>query len=164
MSGTAASIIIGLSLVVLEVNALSYSACDSDSIPASTKARNLIPNTFHKLCPGIPNSSVGSLKYPICGDGTPFSFFVSRPTQRKTNANKLLIEFMGGGACWDEDTCGQEASYLTFPQKLDNFVGRSCSEVNAGQGDTQFNMLCAQKDVGGVDFTEYNTIVVPYCE
>ncbi|CAJ1966600.1 unnamed protein product [Cylindrotheca closterium] len=79
------------------------------------------------------------------------------------NTNKLLIEFMGGGACWDANTCGQQQGYLTFPEQLNNFVGYSCSEVNASQGDKQFNMLCAQSNVGGVDFTEYNTVIVPYC-
>ena len=70
---------------------------------------------------------------------------------------------MGGGACWDANTCGQQQSYLTFPEKLNDFVGYSCSEVHAAQGDKQFNMFCAQSNVGGVDFTEYNTIIVPYC-
>jgi membrane associated rhomboid family serine protease len=78
------------------------------------------------------------------------------------NSQKILIEFMGGGACWDGDTCDMQSSYLTFPQKLDSFLGLSCSEINAGQGDAQINMLCA-KNVGGVDFTSYNSIVVPYC-
>mmetsp|Transcript_27585 Transcript_27585/g.67097 ORF Transcript_27585/g.67097 Transcript_27585/m.67097 type:complete len:819 (+) Transcript_27585:229-2685(+) len=155
--------IITLSLIAKEVAALSYSTCDSDSIPASTKASNLVPNQFHKLCPGVPNSAVGGLKHPICGDGTPFSFFFAKPTQRKMNTAKLLIEFMGGGACWDADTCGQQQSYLTFPSKLDNFVSKSCSEIHAGQGDLQFNMLCAQTNVGSVDFTTYNTLIVPYC-
>ncbi|KAL3942174.1 MAG: hypothetical protein SGBAC_003599 [Bacillariaceae sp.] len=75
----------------------------------------------------------------------------------------VVIEFMGGGACWDANTCQKQQSYLTFPEKLNSFVGYSCSEINAAQGDSQFNILCAQRSVGGVDFTEYNTVIVPYC-
>eukprot|EP00980_Cylindrotheca_fusiformis_P001406 scaffold345_cov134-Cylindrotheca_fusiformis.AAC.17 len=71
---------------------------------------------------------------------------------------------MGGGACWDADTCAIQQGYLTFPsEKMDAFLGYSCSEINAGKGDSEINMLCAESSVGGVDFTEYNTLVVPYC-
>eukprot|EP00980_Cylindrotheca_fusiformis_P001407 scaffold345_cov134-Cylindrotheca_fusiformis.AAC.18 len=76
---------------VLTATAVDYSSCDSNSLPASTKASNLVPNTFHKLCPGVPrsSSSSGSLNHPICGDGTPYAFYFSRPIQRKMNSNKL---------------------------------------------------------------------------
>lgn len=37
----------------------------------------------------------------VCGDGLPYSVFVDH----KANTKNLLIEFMGGGACWDFDTC-----------------------------------------------------------
>jgi hypothetical protein len=83
-----------LSQVLPMVTALSYSTCDSNSIPASTKASKLVPNTFHKLCPGVASSSsTSTLKHPICGDGTPFSFFFARPTQRKMNSEKLRTSF-----------------------------------------------------------------------
>lgn len=36
----------------------------------------------------------------ICGNGQPYSVFVD-----KKDAEKLLVEFMGGGACWSEETC-----------------------------------------------------------
>lgn len=73
------------------VAGLSYSSCASNSIPASTKASKLVPNTFHKLCPGVPSNSFSSnsLNHPLCGDGTPFSFFFTRPTHRKMNSDKL---------------------------------------------------------------------------
>lgn len=37
----------------------------------------------------------------ICGDGLPYSVYVNK----KTSTNNLLIEFMGGGACWDFESC-----------------------------------------------------------
>lgn len=37
----------------------------------------------------------------VCGDGLPYSVFVDKKTENKN----LLIEFMGGGACWSVDTC-----------------------------------------------------------
>jgi len=36
---------------------------------------------------------------------------------------------MGGGACWNEETCGMQKDYLTFPNNFDSFVGMSCSEI-----------------------------------
>mgnify|MGYP001589018615 CR=1 FL=1 len=35
-----------------------------------------------------------------CGDGSPYSVFVSAG-----DPDKLVLSFMGGGACWDEATC-----------------------------------------------------------
>jgi hypothetical protein len=37
----------------------------------------------------------------VCGDGLPYSVFVDQ----KKNSKKLLIEFMGGGVCWSQETC-----------------------------------------------------------
>jgi len=36
-----------------------------------------------------------------CARGTDFSFFV-----RPGTTNKLVVEFIGGGACWNAETCG----------------------------------------------------------
>lgn len=36
----------------------------------------------------------------VCGDGTPYSMFVS-----PGSSGKLTVELMGGGACWSGDTC-----------------------------------------------------------
>lgn len=37
----------------------------------------------------------------VCGDGLPYSVFVDPKAETKN----LLVEFMGGGACWDFQTC-----------------------------------------------------------
>jgi len=156
--------------------------------------KRLTPNTLHKIC--APNSghisrtSVfgsggGGLQQPICGDGTEFSFYVMRPPQKYSNddGGKILVEFMGGGACWDDDTCQMQSSYLTFPSTYDDYVGLSCSEMqyglngNGNNGNNNnnqkfpMNMLCAQSlssdddddSKKDVDLRQYTTIVVPYC-
>ena len=102
---------------------------------------------------------------PRCGDGSNFSFFYSPPLKQLANDKKILIEFQGGGACWDEETCGMQQEYLAYPEYYDNFVGLSCSEIEYGaatQGGNPLSLLCA-KSIGGTNFKEYNTIVVPYC-
>lgn len=37
----------------------------------------------------------------VCGDGLPYSVFIDKNVKSKN----LLIEFMGGGVCWNFDTC-----------------------------------------------------------
>ena len=48
----------------------------------------------------------------VCSDGSPYRFFVHRG-----NPDKLLVEFEGGGACWDAETC--EAALYTRSVLLD---------------------------------------------
>ena len=157
-----------------ESNSSSFSNiaynCDNDAIHDNVKVSKLTPNTFYKVCPATqPGKAFGQ---PQCGDGTNFSFFFTRPIQKKANEEKILIEFLGGGACWDYTTCSVRAEMLTYPTKLDNFIGYSCSEISYGVSNGGSNMdggnsvpismLCA-KTIGDVDFTSYNTIIIPYC-
>ena len=140
-----------------------YTYCDNDAQYAEqTKVSSLTPNRFHKLCPGqVEGAPFGQ---PRCGDGSNFSFFIARPTKERANDRKIIIEFMGGGACWDSTTCNLQKEYLAFPTSYDAFVGMSCSEIEHGfvsQG-RQLSMLCS-KTIGVTDFREYNTIVIPYC-
>jgi len=142
----------------------SYDTCDENSIPSSTSPSNLTPNNFHKICPGTYDSSK-PLSQPICGDGTAFSFYYHKPAQRYSNKDKFIVEFQGGGACWDENSCNKQQGLLTFPTDLDGFVGYSCSEVNYGMdnyGGYPINLLCADT-IGDMDLSEYNYIFVPYC-
>ncbi|KAL3924018.1 MAG: hypothetical protein SGILL_001306 [Bacillariaceae sp.] len=117
--------------------------------------RQLHPNQFYKVCPSGGNS--------ICGDGSPFCFYVSKPSQRQSNNERLLVELMGGGACWDVDTCEKQADYLYVNgDVMDNALGRSCQEMQYGLADEAANMLCASQ-IGKTDFSTYNTIIIPYC-
>jgi hypothetical protein len=156
------SALIGPTLVASEI---SYSNCDENSVPASSSASSLTPNTFHKICPGTNSDASKPLSQPICGDGTAFSFSYHKPNQRNFNKDKIIIEFQGGGACWDSDTCQKRSSYLTYPTDLDDFIGYSCSELNYGMenyGGYPINLLCATT-IGDLDLSEYNYIFVPYC-
>ena len=146
----------------------TFNHCDYESLPSTTKVKSLVPNTFFKICPGISNTE--KFGHPQCGDGTPFSFYMSRPLEKYDNGQKILIEFQGGGACWDADTCNLMTDRLTFPEDYDNFVGYSCSEANLamsqnGQDGMPLSMLCAKRsdETSGVNLQEYNTIIIPYC-
>jgi hypothetical protein len=49
-----------------------------------------------------------------CGDGSKYSVFID--VKDKT-PDKLLIEFMGGGACWSSSTC-ESLSYMAWLRKI----------------------------------------------
>jgi len=49
-----------------------------------------------------------------CGSGTPYSVWVD--SKQGQGERKLLIEFMGGGACWSDETCfGKKLRTWIFP-------------------------------------------------
>ncbi len=140
-----------------------FSNCDENSVPSTRSLNSLTPNTFHKVCPGTDTSK--PLNQPICGDGTAFSFYYHKPAQSHFNKDKIIIEFQGGGACWDANSCNKQQKLLTFPTDLDGFIGYSCSEVNYGMdnyGGYPINMLCATQ-MGDMDLSDYNYVFVPYC-
>jgi hypothetical protein len=74
--------------------------CDKDSVSDAVPLKKLAPNQIHKICPSqlksTGNHSQGDilLGQPICGDGTNFSFFVTKPIKAKANTGKVLFEFM----------------------------------------------------------------------
>lgn len=80
----------------------------------------------------------------ICSDGSEYSFFV-RPG---ADADKLLIYFQGGGACWNTFTCAG--------QFYDRTVGTPEEEVGGYQGI--FDYENAENP-----FTEYTTVFIPFC-
>ena len=145
---------------------MDYSNCDENSIPANQQLSSLTPNTFHKICPGTSTDTSKPLSQPKCGDGTAFSFYYHKPSQSHFNKDKVLIEFQGGGACWDANSCQKQQDLLTFPTDLDGFIGYSCSTVNYGMGNYggyPINLLCATTIGGTLDLSDYNYIFVPYC-
>jgi hypothetical protein len=153
-----------------------YPDADSYTISDKKPLHLLNPNQFYKICPGLDDGTGGYVDddQPICGDGSPFCFYFSKPSQMNSNRDRLLIEIMGGGACWDSNTCEMQADMLYVNENLDNVLGRSCQEVQYGfeMDGSQVNMLCSSKlgSSGGggdgsnsVDFTKYNSITIPYC-
>ena len=134
----------------------SFSSSSSDNIVDDRVYVNTFtPNQFYKVCPSTNERQ--AFGQPTCGDGTPFCFY-------EDNKERILIEIMGGGGCWNMHYCNKMANYLTFPEELDKFLGLSCSELNYGlqQDGKEINMLCGQT-IGETDYSSYNTIVVPYC-
>lgn len=80
----------------------------------------------------------------ICSDGTPYSYL-----EMKANPRKLVLEFMGGGACWNDLTCG--AGSKTY---IPNLTGASSAQLSGGIYDKS-NATNPVKD--------WSHVFVPYC-
>ena len=83
----------------------------------------------------------------ICSRGTPYSFWV-----RPGTTNKVIIDFIGGGACWNELTCG--------------FAGTIFEEdVESVRAAVTANMPSGFYDHDNPDnpLADYYHVIVPYC-
>ncbi len=89
----------------------------------------------------------------VCARGTPFAFFVHPGT-----VNKVVVDFMGGGACWDETTCGTDLGIFTdsvapYREAIDDgFLD------GFGRLDGIYN-----RDREENPFKDWHHVIIPYC-
>jgi hypothetical protein len=118
--------------------------------------------TFAELAEGW--NEMAPVGATSCSRGGPFVFFV-----RKGRTDRVILEFMGGGACWSEATCGLHES--TFSESLDlvRTLFNKTIEAAPSRGDVgdSVGVSAALRDVGIADPSapeyEYTHIYVPYC-
>lgn len=102
----------------------------------------------------------------MCGNGTPFKFFV----YRVPDTNNTLFYFEGGGACWDYESCSGQAGVrgARNPNGIpDNYV----QNINLLDFSNMANLATAA--VSPLIYThhpynqfktgEWNLVYVPYC-
>lgn len=85
----------------------------------------------------------------ICSRGTPFSFFV-----RGGRPDRVIVDFRGGGACWNDLTCSIAGSI--FAEAVDNFEqlkGFAESGLLGGVFDISEDSL----------FKDWTLVHIPYC-
>src|SRR6218665_1939535 len=93
----------------------------------------------------------------MCSDGSEFAIFVRRGTSKK-----LVIYFSGGGACWDDNSCGQPISLMSA------FDGDS-RELKAFYLPSLIRFF--PRAIGGMGdnenpanpFHDWNFVFIPYC-
>lgn len=85
----------------------------------------------------------------ICSRGTPYSFYV-----RGGDPAKVIVDFQGGGACWDELTCAFADSLFN-----DRVSGIEAFEgfINGGSEGTIFSTAADNP------FRDWTIVHVPYC-
>lgn len=85
----------------------------------------------------------------ICSDGTPYRFFV-----RGGDPERVIIDFRGGGACWDPNTCtAADILYTAQAGELAPFL----AALDAGQIGGIFDGDASR------DFADWTIVHIPYC-
>ncbi|MCA9542655.1 MAG: hypothetical protein KC620_27350, partial [Myxococcales bacterium] len=107
--------------------------------------------TYTDGLPGRPPASTWIAIEPggdtICSRGTDYRFFV-----RGGDPHRVIIDFQGGGACWDASTCSSAGSLFSEEVgQLSTFTGYLDSGVLGGIFD----------DAG--EFADWTIVHVPYC-
>jgi hypothetical protein len=82
-----------------------------------------------------------------CAFGDPYQFFV-----RRGDPERLVIDFQGGGACWNGESCQKAARNLTYLSEVNPFV------VSVGNASGIYDLDTVQNPL-----LEWSQIHVPYC-
>lgn len=85
----------------------------------------------------------------VCARGAPYRFFV-----RPGKVNKLLIDFRGGGACWDDRTCSDAQSLFQATADTDPWVTNGQRTRDQGIYDHE------RRDN---PFADWHHVYIPYC-
>jgi hypothetical protein len=128
---------------------------NDEVVTDTTVSPNVDDTQFTTITPTNPTQYLGTSLQPVCKDGSsPYAFFVKRGS-----VNKLLMYYQGGGACWDEVTCG--GTSLTGYQALcDTTVDPSGSDnPNDAVNHYGFGDLSNSSN----PFKDWNIVFVSYC-
>ncbi len=82
----------------------------------------------------------------ICARGAPFSFFV-----RSGDPAKVIIDFIGGGACWDGQSCAPGTA--TFNDSVDDVRDRINGPLTGVYNDANPEN----------PYRDWTHVVIPYC-
>lgn len=83
----------------------------------------------------------------LCSRGTPFRYFV-----RPGTVNRLVVEFRGGGACWNELTCSIAGSLFEEKADPDAFILNDAAAFGIQNHNEPKN-----------PFKDWHHVYVPYC-
>jgi hypothetical protein len=121
---------------------LLLAACDGPATPGDGLPDPPAAGEWIEVAPGGDT---------ICSRGTPYRFFV-----RGGRSDRIMVDFQGGGACWDEVTCGAAGVIGLFTEDvgtLEEFVGFVESQ---GQGGYL-------SDAPENPFRDWTIVHIPYC-
>ncbi|MBN1497553.1 MAG: hypothetical protein JXA07_12325 [Spirochaetes bacterium] len=101
-------------------------------------------------CPSTVDATAGTtIEYD-----PDYSFFV-----RRGDPDRILVFFMGGGACWDITNCAYHHTYTEMVYETALFLGAASTGLASGQG---FGGILDTSDSGN-PFRGWTMIYVPYC-
>jgi hypothetical protein len=83
----------------------------------------------------------------LCARGGEFAFFVY-----PGNSDKVVIDFIGGGGCWDAETC--KPGSQTFTDSIDNLREQADRGILYGVYD---------KSIAENPYRDWTHVAIPYC-
>ena len=89
----------------------------------------------------------------ICSRGTPYRFFV-----RGGRSDRVMVDFQGGGACWNELTCGAAGALSLFAEDVGTLT--ELQGALAPGGVLAGGLL--SNDAGN-PFRDWTIVHIPYC-
>ena len=136
-----------LSWIALMVLGLGSAACGSDDDGGGSGGAGgsggggpapitQLPAGWNEIAPGGDT---------ICSRGTPFRYWV-----RPGTVNRVVIEFRGGGACWNQLTCSVAGSLFQEEANADSHVLNELSGIY-------------QHDNPDNPFKDWHHVYIPYC-
>jgi hypothetical protein len=129
----------GLSLVLVACSSTTETTGPEPVVePPPTMPTGLMADTWTEIPTGGDT---------ICSRGTDYAFFV-----RPGTVNKVVIDFVGGGACWNELTCGYADAI--FQPDIENVRDAVAANVPRGIYD---------KARPENPFKDWYHVVLPYC-
>ena len=136
---------------VLSVMIALITACDdtrnTPEAGPETEPETMVEIQLPELGDGWTEVSPGG--DTVCSRGTDYSFFV-----RKGTVNKVVVDFMGGGACWDEVTCSfADAIFNDDVEVIRDWLD---------SGDAQFSGIYDTEDAEN-PYADWYHVFIPYC-
>ncbi|HSP97185.1 MAG TPA: pectin acetylesterase-family hydrolase [Candidatus Dormibacteraeota bacterium] len=121
----------------------SVDSLRDDVVMNATVSPNVDDTQYTAVAPVGPIDYQGRAFTPVCMNGSPYQFFVKRGT-----VNKLLMYYQGGGACWEQLTCGVPV--------CDN-------SVTAGDNPNGATTGFFDRNNPNNPFKDWNVVFVSYC-
>src|SRR5262245_32087167 len=133
-------------MALLALSVLPVAGCGSDDSTDNG------PGPGSGGAPGITKLSAGwnTIKpggATICARDTEFQYFV-----RPGTVNRVLVEFRGGGACWNELTCSVAGSLFQETADVPTFVQNEAQAVGIADHTNASN-----------PFKDWHHVYIPYC-
>ena len=120
-----------------------------EAVIAATVAPD-VPEEWTQYDPPAQVQYGDKLLEPICSSGTPYVYFARRGT-----VNKLVVYYQGGGACWNQPTCGGVPEVGLGPV----FGTHADESDNPGLFQSGFNDFTNAEN----PFKDWHAVFISYC-
>lgn len=130
---------------LFSLSTLALGCGSSQTLPETGESDPSVNDGIFKLKAGWNTIEPGG--DTVCSRGTPYQYFV-----RPGTVNKVVVEFRGGGACWNDLTCGLADSLFQQTADADPWV--------LGPGQVTGIYDHEREDN---PFKDWHHVYIPYC-